>query len=297
MNAKKFSDAMSELDTKYVDEALNYKKKVKKPVWVKWGAMAACLLVIIVAVIPFVQITQDKLPTEYIQRIDFNNAYYEVCEDSAILGRLGINTDITEADAGEAIIYLMKKTSAEHSEYVATTDTTNIILYSYADAPCEAVYVICDNGKYNAVVFCSYVLPDTESIPMEKLYNLYGINSSSDISSISVVDDWFEKNIIGATLTDSNVIADFYSASLVLQDYSNDAYHKMNYGHIATEEELLQAYEQTNDNKITFMLETVNGLRFSLEYDAEGGWIYSGGTMRYYQVTEEIANWFSNNLK
>ena len=26
MNAKKFSDAMSELDTKYVDEALNYKK-------------------------------------------------------------------------------------------------------------------------------------------------------------------------------------------------------------------------------------------------------------------------------
>ena len=26
MNAEKFSDAMSELDTKYVDEALNYKK-------------------------------------------------------------------------------------------------------------------------------------------------------------------------------------------------------------------------------------------------------------------------------
>ena len=28
---------MSELDTKYVDEALNYKKKMKKPVWMKWG--------------------------------------------------------------------------------------------------------------------------------------------------------------------------------------------------------------------------------------------------------------------
>lgn len=32
MNAKKFSDAMSELDTKYVDEALNYKRKGKKPI-------------------------------------------------------------------------------------------------------------------------------------------------------------------------------------------------------------------------------------------------------------------------
>lgn len=37
MNAKKFSDAMSELDSKYIDEALNYKKKAKKPFWMKWG--------------------------------------------------------------------------------------------------------------------------------------------------------------------------------------------------------------------------------------------------------------------
>ena len=35
MNAKRFSDAMSELDTKYVDEAVNYKKKSKKPIWAK----------------------------------------------------------------------------------------------------------------------------------------------------------------------------------------------------------------------------------------------------------------------
>lgn len=53
MNVKKFSDAMSELDTKYVDEALNYKKKMKKPAWIKWGVMAACLcLIICVATIP-----------------------------------------------------------------------------------------------------------------------------------------------------------------------------------------------------------------------------------------------------
>lgn len=47
MNAKKFSDAMSELDTKYVDEALNYKKKAKKPIWVKWRAIVACLCLMI----------------------------------------------------------------------------------------------------------------------------------------------------------------------------------------------------------------------------------------------------------
>ena len=44
MNAKKFSDAMSELDSKYINEALTYKKKVrqkeKKSSWIKWGSMA-----------------------------------------------------------------------------------------------------------------------------------------------------------------------------------------------------------------------------------------------------------------
>ncbi len=48
MNAKKFSEAMSELDTQYVDEALNYKKKAKKPVWAKWGAIAACFAAVTV---------------------------------------------------------------------------------------------------------------------------------------------------------------------------------------------------------------------------------------------------------
>ena len=51
MNAKKFTDAMSELDTKYVDEALNYKKKDKKPIWIKWGTMAACLCVLVVGAV------------------------------------------------------------------------------------------------------------------------------------------------------------------------------------------------------------------------------------------------------
>lgn len=51
MNTKKFSDAMSELDSKYIDETLNYKKKSKRPVWVKWGAIAACLCIVIAGIV------------------------------------------------------------------------------------------------------------------------------------------------------------------------------------------------------------------------------------------------------
>ena len=50
MNSKKFSEAMSELDSKYVDEAINYKKKSKKPIWIKWGAIAACLCLVVTGI-------------------------------------------------------------------------------------------------------------------------------------------------------------------------------------------------------------------------------------------------------
>ena len=65
MNAKKFSDAMSELDTKYVDEALNYKKKAKKPIWVKWGAIAACLCLMI----PLTAFAVDIIQYNIMQRL------------------------------------------------------------------------------------------------------------------------------------------------------------------------------------------------------------------------------------
>lgn len=48
MNSKKFSEAMSELDNKYVSEAISYKKKAKKPSWAKWGAIAACVAAVTV---------------------------------------------------------------------------------------------------------------------------------------------------------------------------------------------------------------------------------------------------------
>lgn len=46
MNTKNFSDGMNEIDNKYVDEAVNYKKKARQPIWMKWGTLAACFAVV-----------------------------------------------------------------------------------------------------------------------------------------------------------------------------------------------------------------------------------------------------------
>ena len=293
MNSNKIREGMGFIDEDLIAGAIEYTRTKKKNGWMKWAAMAACLALVISFAIPLTQITQDKLPTEDIQMIVYNNAYYEVCEEKSVLKRLGIKAPINETDAGDMITYLTKKNPGGKSEYIATVEKTDIVLYSYAAAPCEAVYVICDNGEYNAVVFNNYVLPDTESVSLEMLYSIYAVKNAESISSISVVNDWFEKKVVGPKITDKEMLAEFYSYSIALKDYSNDDYHEMYYGHIATEEELLQAYDQTNENKMTIMLETADGLRFCLEYDAEGGWIYSNDTLRYYRVTEEMEGWFS----
>ena len=69
MNAKKFSDAMSELDTKYIDEALSYKKKAKMPIWVKWGAIAACLCLMIPLTAFAVDIIQYHAAVDYLNSL------------------------------------------------------------------------------------------------------------------------------------------------------------------------------------------------------------------------------------
>lgn len=49
MNAAQFSHALGKVNDKYIMEAITYKRK-KKSSWLKWGAMAACLVVLVVAI-------------------------------------------------------------------------------------------------------------------------------------------------------------------------------------------------------------------------------------------------------
>ena len=51
MNSKLFSQAMNQIDSKYIQEALLYQGKTKKPLWLKWSAAAACLAITIFAIV------------------------------------------------------------------------------------------------------------------------------------------------------------------------------------------------------------------------------------------------------
>ena len=95
MNTKIFSDAMSEIDTKYVDEALGYKKKAQKSIWAKLGAVAACLAAVVVLAAGVFQ-----------------------------SGLLGSKTDIAALDNGNEIVFVKSKTAASSLQLQLDADVT-----------------------------------------------------------------------------------------------------------------------------------------------------------------------------
>lgn len=52
MNTNTFSDAMGEINEKYINEVFNFKKRSRKPYWIKWGAVAACLCLVLAGIFP-----------------------------------------------------------------------------------------------------------------------------------------------------------------------------------------------------------------------------------------------------
>lgn len=52
MNTNTFSDALGEINEKYINEVFNFKKRRRKPYWIKWGAVAACLCLVLAGIFP-----------------------------------------------------------------------------------------------------------------------------------------------------------------------------------------------------------------------------------------------------
>lgn len=52
MTNEKLYEVLGDINEKYVSEARVY-QKAKKPIWAKWGAIAACLVLVCVVAIPF----------------------------------------------------------------------------------------------------------------------------------------------------------------------------------------------------------------------------------------------------
>lgn len=171
MNTKKFSEAMSEIDDKYVEEAIQYQSKKKKQGWLKWGAMAACFALVAVLGIGTLQ------------------------------GWFGNNNDIATLDNGDKIIFAKTDTvggSLSLAIDVTTRELTEEECHTlFADLPVTA----------NAI----FTTTDHQLVGFDgKIGDMKLIISTSDIPLLDTVIDGSEEvtKVDGVSVTAGYFLTD-----------------------------------------------------------------------------------------
>lgn len=169
---------MSELDSKYVDEAINYKKKAKKPIWAKWRAVAACFVAVAILGVGLFQ-----------------------------SGLFGNRTDIATLNNGDKIIFV-KSDHVGGSLDLAVDITTKQLTENEAEALFPGLSVtanaIFQNNNMDAG-------NSQELIGFEgQIGNIKVIISTSNVQLLDTVIDGTEENteINGVTITAGYFVTD-----------------------------------------------------------------------------------------
>ena len=312
MKREKISETIENINPKYIDEATEYKgvaKATPKKVWYKWAAVAACFALVLVFGFPFAKdlfiLPDQKDTVDAVALIKYDDSYLEVIEDAKTIKKFGLPSEITKDIIGNHIVFLQKVIpEAEYSNYVVSDTMTNIELFEFNPAPYKAVRILKDGNNYYYAWFCNYLVKSNESLPIQTAFDVFGIDEAVDIISITPVktDNTWKAN--GKAITDSAIISEFYTEITKLTAYSFDEYHEMvfvkelkKYEDEGSGDICSEAYTQVADDLREIMIETKEGLRFTMHYYPSYGWINVVQTMSYYKMSFNISEWFLNYME
>jgi hypothetical protein len=296
VNRKDLYKSFNEVDDDILERSETASGCNKKTLWLKWGAIAACLCLVVSIAIPALHHKgglDSKDPVHSIAALEYNEMFYEAVDIPEILEKYGLPSKITGDMAGEHLEYLQ---SDGGIGYECTAGKTDIELYRYAPSACDGVYVLRDGDTWYAALFCNFYQFDSNTaVELTELYRVYGIHSAEDIASITEMD-WLREKEVGIPVTDQQEITEFYDMTVSLLSYGNDDFQKEMFGGYPDEEMQLQAHTAFADDSRVIRIETKDGLRFFISFHPSFDWIDGGGTMSYFKIDEQMHAWIDKNL-
>lgn len=153
MTGKTISDAITDINPEYIEKAADYTaaKKARRPAWVKWAAMAACLCLVLAAAAVIPHLRQEQGTQSLAPTVLLGEENYIVCGagEASILEACGLPAELTSGLAGKFVAYL------EHDGrycYTVTGHETEIELFEYAPEPNANVYIVQLRGNYYAAI-------------------------------------------------------------------------------------------------------------------------------------------------
>lgn len=291
-------DAIGFIDDQLVEKADEYTGVKKKNTWIKWGAMVACLC-LVVAVFPSVSnilhhkgaSTNQDDPVKMIAAYEYNGAFYEFIDNKEVLEKYGLPGKITAAQAGEHLGWLEK----DGDGYKDCVHETDIELYTYAPHPCVGVLVIRDGDHYGAALFCNHILIDDSCVEFGEIYRVYDVEKADDIVSICEFNGIFGHEKVSNKTTDRDVINAFYNASLSLDCFGNDSFQELEFGSFDSEEDQVAHHIEYADAMTNLRIETASGLVFFVRAVPSYGWLESD--LSYFKFNDSMTKWFAEYIK
>ena len=266
MNRKDLYNGFNEVDDDILERSETSSRSKKKPMCLKWGAIAACLCLVVSIAIPVLQhkggpVSED--PVQEIAALEYNGKFYEAVNIPEVLEKYGLPPKITADMAGEHLEYLKSDGGVG---YECTASKTDIELYQYAPSVCDGVYVLRDGDTWYATLFCNFYQFDSNtSVELTELYRVYGIYSADDIASITEMD-WNREKEVGTPVIIRQEITEFYDMTVSLWSYGNDDFQKEMFGGYPDDESQMQAYTAFADDRRDIRIETKDGLRFFISF-------------------------------
>ena len=296
MSKDKVIDSLTGIEDDMIQTVEALRNKKRHPVWMKWGALAACLCLLVAISIPVLHHKggpDHQGSVQAIAALEYNGMFYEAVNIPEVLEKFGLPSEITADMAGEHLEYLKSDGGAG---YECTTIETDIELYQYAPSVCRGVLVLRDGDTWYAALFCNfYQFDDNTSVELTELYQVYGIDSAADIASITEMSNSNNREI-GKPVTDPKEISDFYDMTTALLSYGNDDFQKRLFGEYVDEDTQMQVHTAFADDRRNLRIETTDGLRFFIAFYPSYDWIYGTGTLSYYQIDDQMHEWIDRNL-
>lgn len=294
MTNENILDAIGGINENAVQDAKAYKRPKSKR-WFRWGAMAACLCLVVGVAIPILHHKggiDHQDPLQDTAAFELNGKFYEVVETPEVLEKYGLPSKITEDVAGDHVAYL--KSDGDDS-YECTPIETDMELYQYNPAASDGVYVLRNGETWCAALFCNFYQFDSNTnCSLTELYRVYGIESADDIKSITEMDNNNE-NETGTPVVERQEITEFYNMTIALGSYGNDDFQAEVFGNIP-EEKQQEAHSAFAENQRNLRVETKDGLHFFIAFYPSYNWIYGGGTMSYFKIDNQMRNWIERNV-
>lgn len=277
--AVKLYNSITNIYDEIIEESRAIKQNRKRPVWLKWGAMAAGFVLIFAVSIPFVSnfiAGHDKDTVPLPDVISFNDAYYERInfKNTDTLNRHNLPKQIDSSMIGSCV-----------GVAKSLKDSSLVFLYEYipenkTNGVGQAVYISKANhsNEYLFALFCNLTDMNADFHPVRDLLNIYAIYNSSDICSISIfkTDDleYADNKTLKSTITDASKIRAFYDELLISDSVGIDGF---------------QTVEHADMAWITIKLESASGAVAYFHYCPDVQYVY--WALNYYKTSNAFDAW------